>query len=216
MSYIYKITNNCNGKVYIGQSKVSLERKWELHMTDSKKVRDEKRPLYVAMNKYGAENFSISVVEDLEDDSILDEREIYWIDYYDSFRNGYNATYGGSGRNDIDYGLVYETYLQLGSNCKETAKKLSIDTETVSRAVKALSGSEVLYKPRPSSRRVNMFDLDGNYVRTFSSTREAARFVISEKNLNAKNENGYSCHISMACRGKRKTVHGYIWQYAAQ
>ena len=214
MSYIYKITNNRNGKVYIGQSKVPVERKWKTHVFDSKKIRDEKRPLYAAMNEYGIESFSLSVVEELNDDSLLDEREIFWIDYYDSFRNGYNATYGGPGRNDIDYGLVYETYLQVGRNCKETAERLSIDAGTVSKVVKALSGTEKLYKPRLNSRRVNMFDFDGNYVRTFSSTRDAARFVISEKNLNAKNENGYSRHICEVCKGKRKTANGYIWQYA--
>lgn len=215
MSYIYKITNNCNGKVYIGQSKVPVDRKWKSHICDSKKVRDQKRPLYIAMDKYGRENFSISIIEEVVDDSLLDEREIFWIDYYDSFRNGYNATYGGPGRNYVDYGLVYETYLQLGKNCKETAKRLSLDPETVSRIVKALSGSETLYKPRPSSKRINMFDLDGNYIRTFSSTRDAARYVINDKKLNAKNENGYSRHICEACKGRRKTASGYVWRYAA-
>ena len=93
MSYIYKITNLVNGKSYIGATKKSLSDRWKYHLHDSKRERSKNRPLYIAMNKYGIDNFNISVVEECEDDSVLFEREIYWIDYYDTYRNGYNETY---------------------------------------------------------------------------------------------------------------------------
>lgn len=215
MSYIYKITNLVNGKSYIGATKKSLSDRWKYHLHDSKRERSKNRPLYIAMNKYGIDNFNISVVEECEDYSVLFEREIYWIDYYDTFRNGYNATYGGSGKPLIDYGLVYETYKNLGNNCKKTAEILGIDEGWASLIIRSLSGKEKLDKPKIGGKRVNMYSLDGEYIRSFSSTREAARYIISINGLNPDNESGYCAHIVHVCNGKRKTMCGYKWRYAA-
>lgn len=55
------------------------------------------RKLYRAFNRYGIQNFSIEQIEEC-DNSLLNEREVYWIKYYDSFNNGYNMTLGGDGR----------------------------------------------------------------------------------------------------------------------
>ena len=71
-------------------------------MKDFKKERCEKRPLYNAMNKYGPENFSIEQIEECNSD-IVNEQEIYWIEFYGSFKNGYNATFGGDGKHYADY-----------------------------------------------------------------------------------------------------------------
>ena len=50
--------------------------------------------LYKAFNKYGLENFTFEEIEEVEN-SELDIREKYWINYYDSYNNGYNSTLGG-------------------------------------------------------------------------------------------------------------------------
>lgn len=96
MGYIYKITNNINNKVYIGQTKNSVNRRWTEHKRDSKKNNND-FVLYRAMRKYGFDNF---IVETIEFDVPLDklnEREVYWIKFYDSFNSekGYNLTSGG-------------------------------------------------------------------------------------------------------------------------
>lgn len=60
MSFIYKITNQINGKSYIGKTNLaSIQERFKEHIHDSKRVHMEKRPLYSAMNKYGSENFKI-------------------------------------------------------------------------------------------------------------------------------------------------------------
>jgi hypothetical protein len=46
------------------------------------------------MRKYGIENFFVEKIEECEEDR-LDEREIYWIQKYNSFNDGYNSTLGG-------------------------------------------------------------------------------------------------------------------------
>ena len=87
---IYKVTNKINGKVYIGQS-VDIGRRWREHMTAKDDIYFHK-----AIQKYGVENFEWEVIEQCKKKD-LDEREIYWIEYYDSFNKGYNCTKGGEG-----------------------------------------------------------------------------------------------------------------------
>ena len=65
MPYIYKITNNINGKVYIGKTNYTIEKRWKEHCHDYKKLSFQKRPLYRAMAKYGPENFSIEEIENV-------------------------------------------------------------------------------------------------------------------------------------------------------
>ena len=87
---IYKVTNKINGKVYIGQS-VDIGRRWREHMTAKDDIYFHK-----AIQKYGVENFEWEVIEQCKKKD-LDEKEIYWIEYYDSFNKGYNRTKGGDG-----------------------------------------------------------------------------------------------------------------------
>ena len=96
MGYIYKITNKINGKVYIGQTKKTIEERFQEHLKKAKIHTN--RYLYDAMNKYGYNNFQVSKIEECNN-AKLDEREIYWIAYYKSNNKkyGYNMTAGGGG-----------------------------------------------------------------------------------------------------------------------
>lgn len=74
MAYIYKITNIINGKVYIGQTSFSIEKRFKEHLQDSNKAHTEKRPLYDAIRKYGKDKFIIELIEETDNPN---EREIY-------------------------------------------------------------------------------------------------------------------------------------------
>lgn len=95
---IYKIENLINGKIYIGQSK-NIEKRWTAHRTRpfNQNSKQYDSPLYRSIRKYGLENFSFVVLEEtlIED---LDNREKYWIEYYESHdkEKGYNLTDGGN------------------------------------------------------------------------------------------------------------------------
>lgn len=91
---IYKISNDLNGKVYVGQS-IDIERRFKQHIQDTlNEQRRNKSVIHKAMWKYGIEHFCFEIIEECKKEE-LDEREQYWISYYDSYHNGYNSTAGG-------------------------------------------------------------------------------------------------------------------------
>lgn len=85
---IYKITNLLNGKSYIGQSN-NLERRKKEHLSG-------KQQIDLDIQQLGVENFEFEILEYCTKEK-LDELEKYWIEYYDSYNNGYNLTKGGQG-----------------------------------------------------------------------------------------------------------------------
>lgn len=58
-----------------------------------------------------------------------------------------------------------------------------------------------LEKPR-FQKKVNQYDLDGNYIQTFEYIIEVTRKIGIDNSS-----------ISEVCKGKRKTAGGYIWKY---
>ena len=85
---IYKITHKISGKCYIGQS-TELERRLYSHMNSWEDSRIDQAI------KEEPQNFTYEIIE-LCNKEDLNEREIYWISYYDSYVDGYNRTPGGS------------------------------------------------------------------------------------------------------------------------
>ena len=92
--YIYKITNKLNGKIYIGQTS-DYKRRFREHQNCGY-GNDDHNLLYLAISKYGKDNFIYEVIEGPIED--YNEREKYWINYYDSTNKekGYNILEGGN------------------------------------------------------------------------------------------------------------------------
>lgn len=86
---IYMIENKINGKKYIGQSN-DVKRRWSDHCNKKEKYTSL---INRAINKYGKENFIFSIIEDFCED--YNEKEKYWINFYNSIENGYNIAPGG-------------------------------------------------------------------------------------------------------------------------
>jgi hypothetical protein len=166
------------------------------------------------MNKYGSENFSIKELEEcpLEE---LNDKEVYWIEKLGSFKYGYNATIGGDGKQYIDYDLVCETYKNL--QCiVDTAKQLNISEDSVSKILK-LYKIDIIPNAKIVQNKygkiINMYDLNDNYLRTFPSTTEAAKFMVENKLTNCKMTT-IKQHISEVCKCKRNTAAKFKWKYA--
>lgn len=204
MGYIYCITNLINSKRYVGKTVNDIQHRFEEHCKDSQKERCEKRPLYDAFKKYGIENFKIEEVEYVEDDNKLDEREIFWIKELDTYgKNGYNATVGGDGKLLYDHNEIIELY-RMGYNTLQVSQKLGCDASTVTTVLRAHG-----IKSRGKSVMVDQFDLAGNYVQTFDSTKDAKDWLISKGLTTNK---GAHRVISDCINGRRgNTMYGYKW-----
>ena len=208
MAFIYKITNDINNKIYVGKTSDTIDRRFKKHILDSRKERYNKRPLYDAMNKYGVEHFHVEQLEECSCD-LASEREIYWINELDSYRNGYNATYGGDGKHYTDYNLIYNLW-QQGLNVKQIQEITKYSGKTIRIALKenGVTSEQRSIRGRSAlSKETEMLNKDTDEViKIFSSVNEAARFLGNVQK---------SRHIQEVCTGQRKTAYGYKWKFSS-
>ena len=213
MAYIYQITNDINGKIYIGKTEFSIEKRFKEHCQDAFRDRNEKRPLYAAMRKYGIEHFHIELIEETNNP---EEREIYWIEQKRSFKYGYNATIGGDGKKYIDYDLVISTYKEV-KNAVHVAEMFGIHPDSVYNILKANNISSLYSSENSPNKELQgkicgMFSTNDELLKSFSTIKDAARYIIQE-NISKDNIKGISSHISQVCNGKRKSAYGYHWKF---
>lgn len=138
--FIYKITNRVNGKVYIGQTRFTVEHRFKQHIKNYN-VEHRTQPLYMAFAKYGIDNFQVETLEECSIDK-LDEREIFWIAKYDSFKNGYNAILGGTKGckyfwTDNQYEEIRSMYLS-GFTSQKIAEQFGVSAYTIIGILKSM------------------------------------------------------------------------------
>lgn len=92
---IYKATNKINGKVYIGKTTRTLEIRKKQHIIEAKNC---KFHFHKAIQKWGESSFDWEVLFTAQDQKELNEKEIFFIKQYDTYKNGYNQTKGGEGQ----------------------------------------------------------------------------------------------------------------------
>ncbi len=216
---VYKISNNENGKIYIGITSQGVDVRWYKHCSDANT--DSNFPIHNAIRKYGKENFQVDVIEVIEDKDYdyLKEREIYWIKEFDSYNReiGYNLTLGGDGT----FGRFHseETKDKIRQKALErevsdkTRKKMSESQKKVKRDYSALARlsnkrwenleeREKASINNPNNRQILQYNIDLNFIKEFRSAAEAGR------SINKGHQN-----IATCARGKLKTAYGFIWKY---
>lgn len=216
---IYKIQNIENNKIYIGQS-IDIAQRWREHRSDALINRDNSI-LHKAIKKYGEFNFSYEIIEECSKEK-LDEREIYWIQYYNSMiPNGYNQTSGGySGQGELFRKPVLQydlkgNFIQEFESASEAARQLNVFKSNLTAACRGEStqcgGFQWKYKdsnkkisivPDKSGKIVYQYDKQMNLIAIFTSAVDA------EKNTGIKAGN-----IRQCCNGRNKTAGGFVWRY---
>lgn len=203
MGDIYMIFNNFNDKVYIGKAKNGAKDRWKDHIGYDLQ---NNQYIHRAMRKYGVENFQYKILEFDIPEERLNEREKFWIAYYQSqVPNGYNETLGGDG--GTGEGLVKwrKENLELA---------LAISRKTIQKALEWRENNpdktkEINEKWRAAGqeatrKKVQMINKDTDEILfTFNSLIEAAHFLGKNSHTN----------ISACANGKTKTAYGYKWKF---
>ena len=223
---IYKITNNYNKMSYIGKS-IHIEQKWKEHLAGK-----GSKNLFKDLQEYGKENFSFEILEECSKEE-LNQKEIKWIAFYNTYNNGYNEDKGGDNNiqaikatqktiycYDLE-GNFITSYISLS----EAERHTNIPNANISKAARGLRKKagdyqwryEKIDKIEPYSRKFTMpphshehmkksvkqYDLDGNFIAEYSSITEASK----KTGANQKS-------IGMNCNKQRKTAGGFIWKFS--
>lgn len=103
---VYRLVNRETGQSYVGKTRKGLNNRITRHKQSAKHVgtNNEGQPIVQAIRELGFEAFDVEVLYESPEsenkdelDNLLNEKEIYFIEKYDSINNGYNRTKGGAG-----------------------------------------------------------------------------------------------------------------------
>jgi group I intron endonuclease len=113
--FIYKIENLINGKIYVGKTTKTIEMRFIQHCRDARYTQFKASRTYFhkAIAKHGESNFRVSLLEEV-DDSLGDEREVFWIA---ELKADYNLTKGGHG-GDTYASYNYQTWQKIKPSMK--------------------------------------------------------------------------------------------------
>ena len=211
LGYIYKIINLQNNKIYIGQTQQDYRVRFAQHISHAKTGHSNHK-LARAIRKYGKDSFVVEVLEEVPFEK-LDEREIYWIKYYDSTNDkiGYNITLGGQGERRISLPSNIDEILEYYYNCHnqvETYQHFGL-TDYKFRQLLMLTNSP-LDKSRYGQHTktpVKIVELD----LTFESQKECAQYFIDNNICKSKRLDCVCVRVNAAIRENKK-VYGYTIQ----
>lgn len=177
--FIYIIKNTINNKVYIGQTRTSVNQRWSEHLRHAK-YGDQ--VINRAMRKYGIDKFYIETLE-ICDIKVLDEREMYYIDLYNSTdkSKGYNVSLGGNTpkfkRKVLSISELINLYVQEEFTLEEIANKFNVSRYIISTELKNAGVS--IRDRHQSAEKVSKVDsslIKEALIKT-GSLRKAAKYL---------------------------------------
>lgn len=220
--YIYIIKNLINDKVYIGQTSRNIEARWNQHKAAALRGENQGIILYNAIRKYGIENFYISQLEEVDLNN-LNEREIYWIKFYNSQTpNGYNVRAGGEdpGRKEVyKIDILTNNIIECYGSAMAAAEANNIDLSLLTKVCRGEQESCGNFKwsyvenynslktkdskTNIKSFKINQIDPTTNeIIKIWDSVKEAAKTLKID-----------ASGISHCLSGRYKTSAGYKWSY---
>lgn len=217
---IYRFKNKINGKVYIEQTTKSLRKRVTQHITNSRpNTKAHKTYFHNALNKHGIENFDLIILERCQNQQELDERERYWIAYYNSTdkRYGYNIESGGSlGKKGKQLSEEHKKALlqaNLGKHRSEKTKRQLSKTHSEiwkDPEFRAKHITNILKVAGINRKSVYQYDLEGNFIKEWYSNHSVCEYLYGSK----RKGNLRRDILSNNRKGKLGfTKKGSIWSY---
>ena len=205
MGYIYKITCKDTNKIYVGKSESSMETRWKEHCRAAflPSHGDYNFPFHRAIRKYGIDNFIVETIDKTDDSEELKEKEKYWINFYNSYYQGYNATLGGDGQSKYNYDDIVNYYLTHNNSMVETCKYFQIYDQVVYAALKSkeIDYKNLLKRNTPKrNKNEKIFCVELN--KTFNSMTEIDNYFNKVVHPN----------IRRCLNGITKKAYGYTWK----
>lgn len=207
--FIYKATSATTGKVYIGQTTQTLQERINQHNSHAF-GHQYNYHFHNAIRKYGADDFSYEIIEDnIKSVETLNERERYWISYYNSYYDGYNSTMGGEGRVCRDDELIVKLFKD-GYTTQEICEITGYNRRTVYKGYRAMALTEENNRRKAEqtrqrcARAVEQYTIDGELIRVWSSATECGKAL------------GSQSLISAICRQEESmlSAYGCLFKYA--
>lgn len=164
--YIYRCTNLVNGKTYIGYSQ-----NWKARKSAHKGaalLRNENTKFYRAIRKWGWDNFIWEVVYVSKDaEHTLKEMEPYFINKYDTYTRGYNATQGGEGTFGFQHSDVSRNKMSLSWTKSKRAALSTFrkgkDFSTVEGRQRSIQALKQNKQPRSSKHQKTLDQIHQKY-----------------------------------------------------
>ncbi len=206
MGYIYKVICTKTNKIYIGKTESTVNSRWKEHCRAAflPSHGDYNFPFHRAIRKYGIENFIIETIDSCKDSEELKEKEKYWIQYYDSYNNGYNASLGGDGHCKYNYDQIVNYYLQHNCSLIDTCKYFQVYDQVVYAALnsKNIDYKKLSYQSNNNRKKYNKpILLEEEQILFFKMTD-------IDKYLN-KNAHG---NIRRCLQGVTEKAYGFHWR----
>lgn len=208
MGEIYQIKNDFNNKVYIGKTVKNMTTRKAQHLAQL----HDGTAIHNSILKHGIEHFTWEVIEKDVPKEELAEREKYWINYFDSYYNGYNMTKGGEGGNGTHAKNLENWRKQNPEMVQKNIKNLQKWQESHPQEVKQANlkgaktrlkkyGNEITKKANQATKKKVRCIETG---KIYNSAKEAAQDI--------GGANG--SHIGQVCNKKRKTAYNLHWEWA--
>lgn len=202
---IYKATNKINGKMYIGQTTRSLDVRMAEH------ARHSDLPFDRAIQKYGLENFEVEIIDTANTIEELNQKEIYWIKYYNTYEgDGYNACLGGENSKGFRH--------REESKAKMSEKKSKMYIGENNPFFGKHHSEEMCKHFSEQRKGRTLTDEWKKHISESSAQKRRVRNIETGEIFNsiveaAEKYNIVPTHISRVCRGERNKTGGYHWEY---